>query len=228
MIPLRDENPTENFPYITVSLIVINVTVFIYQLIAGSPFTEYFALKPYNIFHSPTGFDCFTFISSMFLHGSLSHIIGNMLFLWIFGDNVEDTLGKIRYIIFYLICGIAAGLLHTLFNINSKIPTLGASGAISGVLGAYLVLFPTARVLTLVPIFWFIRLIYLPAKVFLIVWFIFQFLYITSPAAGGVAFLAHIGGFAVGYFLIRPLVRYKPPEIINEDDWFDEDEGSWV
>ncbi len=202
MIPLRDENPTENFPYITVGLIVINAAVFIYQLIAGRGFTETFALKPLYVFEQPGIFNYFTFISSMFLHGSVGHILGNMLFLWVFGDNVEDILGKTKYIIFYLVCGIAAGLLHVLFNMDSKIPTLGASGAISGILGAYLVLFPRARVLTLIPIFYFIRLIYVPAKFFLGIWFIFQFLYIASPQSHGVAFLAHIGGFLTGIGLI--------------------------
>jgi membrane associated rhomboid family serine protease len=228
MIPLKDERPTENFPYITISLIVANVAIFIYQLTAGRPFTEAFALKPYYVFNEPNTFNYFTFVSSMFLHGSIGHLLGNMLFLWIFGDNIEDTLGKFKYLIFYLLCGVAAGLIHAFFHMDSRIPTLGASGAISGILGAYIVLFPRTRILALIPIFYFIRLMYVPAKFFLGVWFIFQFLYLASPRSHGVAFLAHIGGFIVGFFLIQLFTRLKPAEIVYEDGWFDEDGGPWA
>jgi membrane associated rhomboid family serine protease len=225
MIPLKDENPTSSFPYVTVGLITLNVAMFIYQMIAGRAFTEHFALKPLYVFEDPNPFNYFTFLSSMFLHGNPSHLIGNMLFLWVFGDNIEDTLGKIRFAIFYIICGVLAGLAHAVFNMSSDIPTLGASGAISGILGAYLVLFPDSKILTLIPLFYFIRLIYVPAKFFLIVWFVFQFLYIASPSA--VAFLAHIGGFAVGFFLIKLYVKYWPVEIF-EDIWNNEKEDPWV
>jgi membrane associated rhomboid family serine protease len=138
----------------------------------------------------------------MFIHGGLLHIGGNMLFLWVFGDNVEDALGKIRYFLFYLLCGLAGGLLHILIGINSKIPAVGASGAISGILGGYVILFPRARILALVPLFYFIRIMYLPAFAFIGIWFFYQLLYAASSHGGGVAWFAHIGGFLAGVFLV--------------------------
>ncbi len=151
--------------------------------------------------------------SSMFLHGGWMHLLGNMLYLWIFGNNIEDSMGHIRFIIFYLVVGLAAAATHIIFNPTSTVPTLGASGAVSGVLGAYLVLFPHARVKTLITFGWFIHFTYLPAWVLLIAWIGLQFLSQTlqpmDPDAGGVAYGAHIGGFIAGLVLILPFRKYR-------------------
>ncbi|PWT91234.1 MAG: rhomboid family intramembrane serine protease, partial [Acidobacteria bacterium] len=150
--------------------------------------------------------------SSMFLHGGWLHVLGNMWFLYIFGDNVEDRVGHVGYIFFYLLCGICAALTQTLLSPHSAVPMVGASGAIAGILGAYFLLFPSARILTLVPIFIFIQLIEIPAFVFLIIWFLLQFLMMTPAQAGegGVAFLAHIGGFIAGMVLIFFFKKRQP------------------
>ena len=148
------------------------------------------------------------FFTSLFLHGGFLHLLGNMLFLYIFGDNVEDKMGHFKYLVFYIICGFSAAIFQTLTNIHSTVPMIGASGAISGVLGAYLIFFPKSRILTLLPIFFFIQLIHIPAAVFIIIWFIFQFLsgvatLPVEPGIGGIAFWAHIGGFVSGLILAR-------------------------
>jgi membrane associated rhomboid family serine protease len=174
--PIKDYNPTRNVSYITIVLIAINITVFVYQAV----------------------------ISDLILH-----LFGNMLFLWIFGNNIEDYLGKIKFILFYLLSGLGASLVHIIFHSNSMTPVIGASGAVSGVMGAYLILFPTARVRTLVFVFIFITFVDIPAFIFLIVWFIFQFLYAGGE---GVAWLAHVGGFLIGLFLIK-WWRQKKPKI---------------
>ncbi len=145
---------------------------------------------------------------SMFMHGSWLHLLGNMLFLWIFGDNIEDRLGINRFIFFYLVCGIGASLCHVLFNLGSLIPVIGASGAISGIMGAYLALFPTARVRTLVFVFFLVTTVDLPAMVFLVVWFLFQFL--SAGPGSGIAWLAHVGGFIMGFLLIRFFLPGRP------------------
>ncbi|MCX6356573.1 MAG: rhomboid family intramembrane serine protease [Candidatus Aureabacteria bacterium] len=145
---------------------------------------------------------------SIFLHGSLLHVGFNMLFLWIFGNNVEDAMGHLRFLLFYLICGIAAGLVHLLTNLNSQLPTVGASGAIAGVMGAYIVLYPRARILTLVTLGFHISFTEIPACVFLGIWFLMQLL--MAGGGGGVAWFAHIGGFLAGLFLVRMCVRYSP------------------
>ena len=152
----------------------------------------------------------FSLLLSIFMHGSWLHLLGNMLFLWIFGNNVEDQLGRIKFIFFYLLCGIGASLAHVLFHLNSLTPVIGASGAVSGVMGAYLLLFPHARIRTLVFIFILVTTMDIPAAVFLVIWFVFQFLY----AGGGesIAWLAHVGGFIVGMILLKVfLKREKPP-----------------
>ena len=146
---------------------------------------------------------------SLFMHGSWLHLLGNMLFLWIFGNNIEDRLGRVRFIFFYLLCGIGASLVHVLFNLNSLVPVIGASGAVSGVMGAYLALFPAARVRTLVFIFILVTTMDIPAAVFLVIWFIFQFL--SAGSGSGIAWLAHVGGFILGFLLIRFLVDKKKP-----------------
>lgn len=221
MIPLRDRNPTYTTPVVNIFLIVVNVIVFLYQLSLGPAaeqrFVFQFALIPAAL---PAAFsgnanitlaDAFVpYLTSMFLHGGFLHLAGNMLFLWVFGDNIEDRLGHVRYLIFYVICGLAAGFAHTLTNAGSVIPTVGASGAISGVLGAYLILFPGARVLTLIPILVFFYTIELPAFVLLGLWFVIQFFsgIADTGAGGGVAWWAHIGGFLFGMLMIK---IFAPP-----------------
>jgi membrane associated rhomboid family serine protease len=213
LIPIKDINPTERFAIVTLVIIVLNIAVFLYELAlgpqAGEMFVDSFALIPARLFsripepfHAvPAGAALFT---SMFLHGGFLHIAGNMLYLWIFGNNVEDSMGRIRFIVFYFLCGIAAAYSHALANIDSTMPMIGASGAISGVLGAYLVLYPRARVLTLVAFGLYIRTVEVPAMFVLGFWFVLQFLnaLLSSGAGGGVAWFAHIGGFIAGILLI--------------------------
>jgi len=215
MIPLRDRNPSGVFPTITVALILVNVIVFLYEASLGPAVTEFlkhYALIPAEVSgslrYSEVGVreTVTPFFTSMFLHGGWLHLITNMWFLWIFGDNVEDTLGAIRYLLFYFLCGLGAAFTHFILQPQSTLPVLGASGAIAGVLGAYAVLFPGARVLTLVPIFFFIQFMELPAVVILGYWFLLQILSGAvegvSPMKGGTAWWAHIGGFLMGMALI--------------------------
>jgi membrane associated rhomboid family serine protease len=207
MIPLKDINPTRNFPFVNVMLISANVLVFLYQVTLSPHAQNAFMLANATIparipaflaGHAPASVALFPLFSSMFLHGGLMHLLGNMLFLYIFGDNVEDAFGHIGYLFFYLLCGIGSGLIHVLFNWGSGIPALGASGAISGVMGAYAVLFPNHRILT----FFFIFLIPVPAILILGYWFVLQFVAgingLGMATAGGVAWWAHIGGFLMG------------------------------
>lgn len=216
-LPLRDKNPRSTTPVVTVLLIVANTLVFLYQITLPAKveqrFLAEFALTPAIFFHTlgapgiPLQSALMPLITCMFLHGGWLHLLGNMWFLWVFGDNVEDRLGHLAYIWFYLLCGLGAGVLHLLLNANSKLPTLGASGAISGVLGAYLILFPRARVLTLVFLVFFIFTVELPAVLVLGWWFVIQFLSglesLGMRSAGGVAWWAHIGGFVLGVMLIK-------------------------
>jgi membrane associated rhomboid family serine protease len=146
---------------------------------------------------------------SLFMHGSWLHLLGNMLFLWIFGNNIEDRLGRIRFVFFYLLCGIVASLTHVLFNLHSLVPVIGASGAISGVMGAYLALFPTARIRTLVFLFILVTTMDIPASVFLVIWFLFQFL--SAGDGSGIAWLAHVGGFILGFLLLKIFMPGKKP-----------------
>ena len=219
MIPLKDNIRSRRIPLVNYSIIGINFLVFIYQNLLTHPerFIHTYGTIPYEIVHS---FDIPPFspypihlnlIFSIFIHGGFLHIGGNMLFLWVFGDNVEDALGKIRYILFYLLCGLAGSLLHILVGVNSRIPAVGASGAISGILGGYAVLYPRARVLALVPLFYFLRIMYLPAFAFIGIWFFYQILYAASfgGAGGGVAWFAHIGGFLFGILLIFVLSKRR-------------------
>ena len=209
MIPISDDNSgREKWPFVTVLLIVANVLVFLYEVSLSDVELDRF-IREWGVIPSDisNGRDLHTLLSSMFLHGGWLHIGGNMLFLWIFGDNVEDYVGHLRFLLFYLLCGLAASVAHLAFNLNSTIPTLGASGAIAGVLGAYLLLFPGARILTLVPVF-FVWLMELPAYVILIYWFALQLLQGTATLAesapgGGVAWWAHVGGFVAGLILVK-------------------------
>jgi membrane associated rhomboid family serine protease len=214
MIPIRDAIRSKNFPAVNVLIIGLNVVAFLWELAQGPDLKEVFYL--YGIvplrYSNPeiaahfTGFGQYLpFLTSMFLHGGFLHIIMNMWFLYIFGDNIEDRLGHIRYLIFYLFCGVAAGLIHLFTNWNSNVPTIGASGAISGVMGAYLLLYPRSKILTLIFIFFFIQFIEIPAFIFLGIWILLQLLSarFTPNNVGGVAFWAHIGGFVAGLIFIK-------------------------
>ena len=211
MIPLKDENPTKTFPFVTITIIAINVLVFIYELNLGSQLEDKiteFAVIPYNIIHMRNPGVLLTLITSLFFHAGFAHVFGNMLYLWIFGNNIEDAVGHLKFVVFYLICGLAGSYLHILTAKSSNLPTIGASGAISGILGAYIVLYPRAKILALVPTFGFIRLVKVPAYFFLGFWILLQLLYgLPSLAAaaseGGVAWFGHIGGFLAGLILIH-------------------------
>jgi membrane associated rhomboid family serine protease len=197
MIPLRDVIPSRSTPYITVTLIVLNAVAWLYELTIPGDLLPVF-LQLYGVV--PADFSAPTLVSSMFLHGSWSHFIGNMWYLWIFGDNVEDRVGHGRFIAFYLLCGIVAALGHVAMEPSSTLPTIGASGAIAGVMGAYFVLYPHSRVLTLVPL----DIIELPAVFLLGFWFLLQLfsagaIAVTANASsGGIAFVAHVAGFVAG------------------------------
>ncbi len=236
MLPLKDDVPSDTFPLITIAIVGANVAAFLYQmslqmspdpgaLRAAQEFLAEFGVIPCRLSGScrtPADFPhpALTIITSMFLHGGLLHIAGNMLYLWIFGNNVEDTLGHSRFLLFYLLAGIAAAAAQTAINPASSIPMIGASGAVSGVLGAYLLLFPRARVLTLITFGFFFRFLYVPAMIVLGFWIVVQFLtaFITFRAAaagrevGGVAWFAHVGGFLAGLvllFVLRPSRRRR-------------------
>jgi len=206
MIPLRDDNPVHVAPVVTIGLIAANVLVFLYQLTLG-PLEERFVLSygaiPWHIVHLQRLPTLFT---AMFLHGGIMHLSGNMLYLWIFGDNVEYIMGRARFLIFYLLSGLAAALTHIATNPLSPVPMIGASGAISGILGAYLLKFPGARVLVLVPTFFFLTTIRVPALFVLGLWFLNQILSgvaaVGLDISGGIAWFAHIGGFLAGLFLV--------------------------
>ncbi|MGH9702773.1 MAG: rhomboid family intramembrane serine protease [Candidatus Acidiferrales bacterium] len=222
MIPLKDSNVRRTFPFITLGLIAINVIVFIHQVSLAPRAEQAFvmtygmvpahveaALQPDSNLSLSDAF--IPLLTSMFLHGGWLHILGNMWFLWIFGDNVEDELGHFRYLIFYLICGLGSGIAQLMFSWGSGVPAIGASGAISGVLGAYMIFFPGTQVLTLVPLLIFFFTVRLPAVVFIGVWFAFQFLSgvgsVQSGQSGGVAWWAHVGGFLLGILLVKTIMQ---------------------
>lgn len=217
MFPFRDNIPTQRFPLVTVFLVAVNVAVFLYELSLGPHIDSFFlryGMTPYEITHglaiNPRG-DLpvyVTLITSMFIHAGWFHIGGNMLFLWIFGNNVEDSMGRLRFILFYLMCGLIADFAQIAIEPTATIPTVGASGAIAGVLGGYLLLFPRARVATLVFLGIFITVIELPAVVVLLFWFVIQLFSGTASlygesAGGEVAYFAHIGGFVAGLVTIK-------------------------
>jgi len=237
-LPLRDMLPTERFPAVTVALIVSNVAVFLYQLLLGDGLNQFiaaYAMTPYEI---SNGSDLvgalpefgmrhvqgppviyMTLFTSMFMHGGFFHIGGNMLYLWIFGNNVEDVLGRGKFIIFYFLSGMAAHAAHIATGPESVVPTVGASGAISGVLGGYLLLFPKARVLALLFLGYFIRIVHVPAFIVLVFWIVVQSLQglisigAGQVARGGVAWFEHIGGFAAGLILIKLLAPRVRPRV---------------
>lgn len=221
MIPLRDVIPSRTTPVVTIGLIVVNALTFFYELTLG-PAVEDFVLY-YGLV--PAAFSWITVLTSMFLHGGFLHFAGNMLYLWIFGDNVEDRMGHSRFLMFYLLCGVTAALVQTITDPTSVVPMVGASGAIAGVMGAYFLLYPHSRILTLVPIFFFIQLIEVPAIFFLGLWFLMQFLSgvgsiatATGEPGGGIAFWAHVAGFAAGIATVRLFAR---PERQRVEWWSD-------
>lgn len=255
MFPLRDENPTELTPYFTLALIALNVIVWVY--IQGAGFDDnalYASVCRYGMIPAELtgqtegymgveiapGVPCpfgglrwSTILTSTFLHGSWLHLIGNMWFLWVFGNNIEDSMGHLRYLVFYLVTGTAAALAHLWTAAASPVPTIGASGAVSGVMGAYLVLYPRVRVQTLFIILIFIRILPVPAWLVLGQWFLLQFLYGAAmpSTGGGVAFWAHVGGFVAGVLLIKffenpKLVGAKKRHIklsrsqVEEEEWW--------
>lgn len=222
MIPLKDDTPRFSTPYVTYFLIALNTVIFLYELLGFGPharnqFLFQFGMVPARISgllsgvpHVSAGTALLPILTSMFLHASWLHLIGNMWVLWIFGDNIEDYLGHFPYIVFYLVCGLAAAVTHTLLNAGSVMPTVGASGAIAGIMGAYFVLYPRAKVLTLVPLIVFFTFWWLPAWIVLGYWFAIQFfsgaataVAVSSRTAGGIAFWAHVGGFVAGIVLIK-------------------------
>lgn len=226
MIPLKDENPTRTLSFVTIIIIIINILVFIYELKLGSALEDkiiQFAVIPSDIVHLKSPAVLLTLITSLFFHAGFAHLIGNMLYLWVFGNNIEDRLGHTRFIFFYLFCGIVATFGQILADLNSELPLLGASGAISGILGAYLVLYPRAKILVLVPLFYLWRIIKVPAMLFLGFWIIFQFFYGATSFAlmnqshqGGIAWFAHIAGFFAGILFLSLLLKRKKEDITND------------
>lgn len=235
LFPIKDYNPTRRPAIFTIILILLNTGVFVSQALFSdlNYHVARHALIPWEITHfqkieRPIAVrevqeentlytsreliyredpPVMTILYSMFMHGSLMHLLGNMLFLWIFGNNIEDRLGPLRFILFYLVCGAGASLLHVLFNTSSFTPVIGASGAVSGVMGAYLLLFPKAKVRSLLFIFILVTFVDIPAAVFLVIWFVFQFSHIGGS---GIAWIAHVGGFLLGMLLIHLWRRSHP------------------
>jgi len=231
MIPLKDDNPTTRKPIITVAFIIINCVVFIYEFsLGGSGFSEFtykYGLIPAELIQGRdlmapqlsylSTSPYLNIFTSMFMHGGILHLGGNMLYLWIFGNNIEDVLGHVKFVLFYLLSGIAAVLAFSLINPNSNVPMVGASGAVSGILGAYVIRFPQAKVLTLIWFFYFIKIVRLPALYLLGFWFLLQIINgskaILISSSGGVAWFAHIGGFAFGaviFFLLGKFRKRRP------------------
>ena len=231
MFPLKDENPTEITPYVTVVIIAANVLVWLLVQHAGTGTGFLESLCAYGAIPGEItgriaqgewvplgpaqcrigGLGTGSLVSSMFMHGSWMHLIGNMWFLWVFGNNIEDSMGHVRFIVFYLLTGLLASGAHIVTSLDSGVPTVGASGAISGIMGAYLLLYPRVRVHTLIIFVYFVRIITLPAVTMLGLWFAFQLLQgmLAGAMATGVAFWAHIGGFAAGLALIKLFERKK-------------------
>ena len=223
MIPLRDVIPSRTTPVVTIVLIAVNTLVFLFELSLGNQvdaFVFFWGLVP-------AAFSWVTVLTSMFLHGGFLHFAGNMLYLWIFGDNVEDRMGHGRFLAFYLLCGIAAAVAQVYVNPDSMIPMVGASGAIAGVMGAYFLLYPHSRIVTLIPIIFFIQIVEIPAIFFLGIWFLMQFIsgigsFVvtanTGDAVGGVAFWAHVAGFVAG---IGTVYLFRRPERQRVEWWND-------
>lgn len=214
MLPIRDTISSKNYPIVNNTIIGINVVLFLFEMSQGTHLNRFvyiYGLVParYSVpqiaSYFTTGQQLLSWLSFMFLHGGFWHLLGNMWSLYIFGDNVEDRLGPFRYLVFYLLCGITSGLSHFLFNLHSNIPTIGASGAIAGVMGAYLILHPNSKILTLIPIIFIPWFVEVPAFFFLGLWFVLQFLNAAGSHGniGGIAWWAHIGGFVFGIVLLK-------------------------
>jgi membrane associated rhomboid family serine protease len=227
VIPLKDENPSRLTPYVNYTIIVLCVLVFLWQLslgpVRGQQAVYAFGAIPGVLFGKvqlPSDIAVIapwmSVLTSMFMHGGWMHLLGNMLYLWIFGDNIEDSMGHVRYFIFYVLCGLAAVLAQALPNTASQVPMIGASGAISGVLGAYLLLYPRARIHVIIPLGFYFQQARLPAMWVLLFWFALQLLsnIFQGKAGSGVAFGAHIGGFVAGLALI-PLFKYRSVRLLN-------------
>jgi membrane associated rhomboid family serine protease len=239
MIPLRDTIPSDRFPAVTVTLICINALIFLAEInIESGELAQVFqqwGIVPLRFTHPrlQSGFNYVTLLSSMFLHGGWMHVVGNMWSLWIFGDNVEDRMGRTGFLCFYLLSGLAAGVGHVLTNPYSSIPTVGASGAIAGVMGAYLLLFPHARVVTLIPIVIFLQVVHLPAVFFLGFWFLSQVLSgaislaMFGQNSGGIAWWAHIGGFVVGVLWALVLKQQRMPRRLRRTSRYYDDDDDW-
>jgi membrane associated rhomboid family serine protease len=243
LIPLRDTIPSRRSPFAMWTIVALNVVVFLYELQLDPPSLEQlfflFGLVPARYGHPElaasmglSSRDYLPFLSCMFLHGGWAHLVGNMWTLWIFGDNVEDRMGHARFTVFYLLMGVSAGLVHWLTNRTSLVPTVGASGAIAGVLGAYFLLFPHSRIIAVFPIFLFPFFFELPAAVYLLVWFLSQTLSgtlagLSGSDVGGIAWWAHVGGFCAGAVLHRLFLlpesksprRFEPDEGMLEGAW---------
>ena len=213
MIPLRDSQPSRATPVVTIAIIALNVAAFLYELMLD-PYSRNHFIAVYGVI--PARLQLIDLFTSMFLHGGWMHLIGNMWFLWIYGDNVEDILGKGQYILFYLGCGAAAALTQVLLSPGSRAPVIGASGAIAGVMGAYVVKFPRSRITTLLAIFIFWTTVDIPAVLILVYWFLLQLLngaasiVYSSHAQGGTAWFAHVGGFLAGILLIYIMKTNDP------------------
>ncbi|MBI5676776.1 MAG: rhomboid family intramembrane serine protease [Nitrospirae bacterium] len=217
MIPFKDDNPTQTFPFLTISIIVLNTIVFIQQItspLSPKDIVFTYGVIPYSLLTLTTTHaihPILTLFSSMFMHGGLLHLGSNMLFLWIFGNNIEDRLGHVRFIVFYLLCGVVAAYSHALAEQSSIVPMIGASGAVSGILGAYMVLFPRAKVHTLIFLGIFVQVVRLPAIFIIGLWIVIQFFngMLNKGIAGqsGVAWFAHIGGFLFGLIMIKIFLK---------------------
>jgi membrane associated rhomboid family serine protease len=221
MIPLRSTERVYSRTTVTAALIALNIVIFLYQAVlspsALQRFVEQWGIVPDNL-------HLFSLLTSMFLHGGWLHVLGNMLFLWVFGRNLEDLIGSGRFALFYILCGLAAGVIHVITNPYSRVPTIGASGAIAGVMGAYLIKFPRARIVTLVPIFVFVTTMEIPSALLLLYWFAIQFfsgigsLAEADYTGGGIAWFAHVGGFLAGMLFIRIF----PARRRRWDPWYEE------
>jgi membrane associated rhomboid family serine protease len=222
MFPLRDNQPSYSAPVITILIIIVNVLVFLFE-ISLDPYSRNHFISVYGLI--PEHLYLSSLFTSMFLHGGWMHIIGNMWFLWIFGDNVEDVMGHAKYLLFYLLCGVAAGVTHIFFNPQSSVPTVGASGAIAGIMGAYMIKFPRSRIVTLVFILFFITTVEVPAVLMLLYWFFIQFFSgvgevgYSRVSQGGVAFFAHVGGFVAGMILVNMLATRRPYSRRRDLSW---------
>jgi len=235
VFPIRDNIPHRESPFVTWLIILINGLIFLFELSLPPRalqrlFLQYgmvparYTDPAWALGHGLSPLDPLPFVTSMFLHGGWMHFISNMWSLWLFGDNVEDCMGHLRFLIFYLLCGLAAGFIHFMFNPTAQVPTIGASGAIAGVMGAYFVMFPTARVITLVPIFFLPYFIEIPAVFYLGIWFMMQlfsgmFSLVLPTGAGGIAWWAHVGGFLFG-ILVLPFFRRRRGRPFYADEFF--------